>query len=96
MHELPDGQSISVREEGQQLGEALIRPSLLGLDLPDLPSAVITQIMQHPDGPTRKVLGYCSAVLPSNWDIIAYFTASHVPDGAICRSCSRLMAQHAR
>lgn len=59
MHELPDGQSITVREEGQQLGEALLRPSLLGLDLPDLPSAAVTQIMQHPDGPTRKVRHLC-------------------------------------
>lgn len=49
-----------LREEGQQLGEALLQPRLLGLDLPDLPSAAITQIMQHPDGPTRKVADACT------------------------------------
>ena len=55
VHTLPDGQTVTIREEGTFLGAALLHPSRLGLDLPDLPSAVITQIMQHPDGPTRKV-----------------------------------------
>lgn len=96
MHELPDGQSISVREEGQQLGEALIRPSLLGLDLPDLPSVVVTQIMQHPDGPTRKVIRCCSVGLPNNRDTAAYFTALHIPDGTMRRSCTILMVQYTR
>ncbi len=56
VHTLPDGQSITIQGEGQQLAQALLNPSLLGKDLPDLPSAPVTQIMQHPDGPTRKVL----------------------------------------
>lgn len=56
MHTLPDGQSITIQGEGQQLAQALLNPSLLGKDLSDLPSATVTQIMQHPDGPTRKVL----------------------------------------
>ena len=41
--------------EQEQLTQALLNPSLLGKDLSDLPSATVTQIMQHPDGPTRKV-----------------------------------------
>lgn len=56
VHTLPDGQSITIQGEGQQLAQALLNPSLLGKDLSDLPSATVTQIMQHPDGPTRKVL----------------------------------------
>jgi len=56
VHMLPDGQSITIQGEGQQLAQALLNPSLLGKDLSDLPSATVTQIMQHPDGPTRKVL----------------------------------------
>ncbi|KAA6427514.1 MAG: actin-related 7-like [Trebouxia sp. A1-2] len=55
VHTLPDGQSITIQGEGQQLAQALLNPSLLGKDLSDLPSATVTQIMQHPDGPTRKV-----------------------------------------
>ncbi len=55
VHTLPDGQSITIEGEGQQLAQALLNPSLLGKDLSDLPSATVTQIMQHPDGPTRKV-----------------------------------------
>lgn len=55
VHTLPDGQSITIQGEGQRLAEALLTPSLLGKDLPDLPAATVTQIMQHPDGPTRKV-----------------------------------------
>ena len=55
-HILPDGQTISIRsKDAQQLAAAVLVPSLLGKDLPDLPAATITQIMQHPDGPTRKV-----------------------------------------
>lgn len=54
VHTLPDGQSITIQGEGQRLAEALLTPSLLGKDLPDLPAATVTQIMQHPDGPTRK------------------------------------------
>lgn len=54
MHTLPDGQSITIQGEGHQLAQALLNPSLLGKDLSDLPSATVTQIMQHPDGPTRK------------------------------------------
>ncbi len=56
VHTLPDGQSITIEGEGQQLAQALLNPSRLGKDLSDLPSATVTQIMQHPDGPTRKVL----------------------------------------
>lgn len=55
VHTLPDGQSITIQGEGHQLAQALLNPSLLGKDLSDLPSATVTQIMQHPDGPTRKV-----------------------------------------
>ena len=64
MHTLPDGQSITIQGEGHQLAQALLNPSLLGKDLSDLPSATVTQIMQHPDGPTRKVL-------MSKWDIVS-------------------------
>ena len=55
VHTLPDGQSITIQGEGLRLGQAALQPSLLGGDLPDLPAATVTQIMQHPDGPTRKV-----------------------------------------
>ena len=55
MHTLPDGQSISIISEGQQLAQAILNPMMLKKDLPDLPAAVVTQIMQHPDGATRKV-----------------------------------------
>ena len=50
-----DGQSVTMEGEGEQLAQALLNPSLLGKDLSDLPSATVTQIMQHPDGATRKV-----------------------------------------
>lgn len=73
VHTLPDGQSITINGQsitidgqsvtmegvGEQLAQALLNPSLLGKDLSDLPSATVTQIMQHPDGATRKVTALC-------------------------------------
>lgn len=58
MHTLPDGQSITIESEGQQVAQAILTPMLLKKDLPDLPAAVVTQIMQHPDGATRKVYSH--------------------------------------
>jgi len=75
VHTLPDGQSITIEGEGQQLAQALLNPSLLGKDLSDLPSATVTQIMQHPDGPTRKVfiskMGNVSAEHSWCWTLMA-------------------------
>ena len=55
VHTLPDGQSITIDGEGQQLAQAILNPMMLNKDLPDLPAATVTQIMQHPDAATRKV-----------------------------------------
>ena len=62
MHALPDGQSITIEHEGQQLAQAILNPMMLKKDLPDLPAAVVTQIMQHPDGATRKVHPCCGNI----------------------------------
>lgn len=59
VHMLPDGQSITIESEGQQVAQAILTPMMLKKDLPDLPAAVVTQIMQHPDGATRKVYSSC-------------------------------------
>lgn len=55
VHTLPDGQNITIEGEGQQLAQAILTPMMLNKDLPDLPAATVTQIMQHPDAATRKV-----------------------------------------
>lgn len=88
MHQLPDGQSITVREEGQQLGEALMQPRLLGLDLPDLPSAAVTQIMQHPDGPTRKVVDGYSSYLHAYLYTVMQCLCNYAAPPAVCHSSS--------
>ncbi|KAL3132514.1 hypothetical protein ABBQ32_009057 [Trebouxia sp. C0010 RCD-2024] len=54
VHTLPDGQNITIEGEGQQLAQAILTPMMLNKDLPDLPAATVTQIMQHPDAATRK------------------------------------------
>lgn len=54
VHTLPDGQSLTIEGEGPQLAQAILHPMMLQKDLPDLPAATVTQIMQHPDGATRK------------------------------------------
>ena len=68
VHTLPDGQSLTIEGEGQQLAQAIVHPIMLKKDLPDLPAATVTQIMQHPDGATRKVC----YVLPSLQDRMSY------------------------
>lgn len=55
-HRLPDGQKIVVGAEGDLLGEALLQPSLMGIDSPPLAEAAFIACMSHPDPATRKVL----------------------------------------
>lgn len=54
-HTLADGSSYTLTVEGLQLGEALLRPSLLGHAGPPLAELVASHIMQHPDAAVRKV-----------------------------------------
>lgn len=58
-HTLPDGQTITIHDEGQKLGEAFMDPGLLGLTLPSLAHAVQTAGMVttlHGERETRKAL----------------------------------------
>ena len=91
MHILPDGQNITIDSEGQQLAEAILHPTMLKKDLPDLPAATVTQIMQHPDGATRKV----STVLWKNNDKIylASCTLLIVFATNVWRTCKSLSAR---
>lgn len=62
VHTLPDGQSITIEDEGQRVAQAILNPVILNKDLPDLPAATVTQIMQHPDAATRKVSQYATCM----------------------------------
>ncbi|KAL4858593.1 Actin-related protein 7 [Chlorella vulgaris] len=53
-HTLPDGQTITIQGEGQQLGEALMDGSRLGLDVAALSEAVYTAATAQGDKDTRK------------------------------------------
>ena len=57
-HVLPDGQQITVRGEGLQLGEALFRPEVLGLQdrLRPLHELVFNACQNSPDPLARKVM----------------------------------------
>lgn len=56
-HTLPDGQTITIQQEGLQLGEALMDASQLGLDVAPLSAAVHTAATAQGDKDTRKVRG---------------------------------------
>ncbi|KAK9842049.1 hypothetical protein WJX81_005988 [Elliptochloris bilobata] len=51
---LPDGRSVALAREGVALGEALVDPSALGLDLPPVAEAAFSAIMGHHDSAQRK------------------------------------------
>ncbi|GAB4823462.1 hypothetical protein N2152v2_010508 [Parachlorella kessleri] len=56
-HTLPDGQTFTVqREDGEQLFQALLSPSLLGMQLPTLAEVVVTAGVSYPEKDTRKAL----------------------------------------
>lgn len=56
-YKLPDGQVVQIPEYvGGLLGEALIRPSVVGLPGPGMAEAIHTCIAAHPDFHTRRLL----------------------------------------
>eukprot|EP00887_Chlorella_sp_A99_P002053 scaffold18.g2053.t1 len=56
-HTLPDGQTIAVGGEGAALGEALLDPTLLGLDLPPLAAAAQAVVSALEDKAQRRAVG---------------------------------------
>lgn len=56
-HTLPDGQTITVAGEGAALGEALLHPSLMGLDLPPLAALAQASVQALEDRAVRRVAG---------------------------------------
>ena len=52
---LPDGRAVALSMEGAALGEALVDPSALGLDLPPVAEAAFSAAMSHHDSAQRKV-----------------------------------------
>lgn len=67
---LPDGRTVALAREGAALGEALVDPSALGLDLPPVAEAAFSAAMSHHDSAARKVgsrgvrLPLCQPVQP--------------------------------
>ena len=67
---LPDGRTLTLAREGAALGEALVDPSALGLDLPPVAEAAFSAVMSHHDSAARKVgshgtwLPWCQSVHP--------------------------------
>lgn len=55
LHTLPDGQSIAVRGEGVQLGEAVLRGKVEADDGPTLVEAVVNSCTCHSEPASRKV-----------------------------------------
>ena len=54
-HLLPDGQRISVRSEGVQLGELLLDPTPLDSGLPSVVDYLINSCTAHSEAGVRKV-----------------------------------------
>lgn len=63
---LPDGRTVALAREGAALGEALVDPSALGLDLPPVAEAAFSAAMSHHDAAARKVAAYplCLSAMP--------------------------------
>ena len=55
---LPDGRTVALAREGAALGEALVDPSALGLDLPPVAEAAFSAVMSHHDSAARKVAAF--------------------------------------
>lgn len=56
-HTLPDGQTITVGGEGAALGEALLNPASLGLDLPPLAAVAQAAVSTLDDRAARRAVG---------------------------------------
>jgi hypothetical protein len=57
VHTLPDGQTITVDDEGWQVAEALLQPRRMGVDAPSVFESALTCAMSHFDPASRKVDG---------------------------------------